>query len=132
MRARKQSEAHARGMRATRSSLRTASLFATILLGALAAPSAHAQTCVLCYTSVAGGGPSVIRAFQWGILTLLVPALLLFGGVFFVIYRRARAATEEQSAQPSARPVARPVLRPVVNKAASPLPIHSGFPSTAS
>lgn len=131
MRAKKQSQASAGGMKMNRRR-RAVSLFATVVLGVLAAPAAHAQTCVLCYTSVAAGGASVIRAFQWGILTLLVPALLLFGGVFFVIYRRARAATDEQNAQPAARPVARPVLRPVVNKVASPLPIHGGFPTTAS
>ena len=71
--------------------LRMLSVSALGLFAALAAPSARAQSCVLCYTSVAGGGPQVIRAFEWGVLTLLVPVLLLFGGIFFMIYRRGRA-----------------------------------------
>jgi hypothetical protein len=116
----------------TNRSVRALSIFALGLMAAFAAPSAHAQSCVLCYTSVAGGGASVIRAFQWGILTLLVPALTLFGGVFYMIYRRALAATEEQSAKVTVRPAVRPVLRPVVSKSASRMPIHGTLPTTAS
>ena len=54
------------------------------------APGAWAQGCVLCYTSLANGGPGAMHAFQMAMLALLVPALLLFLGVFLLIFRRAR------------------------------------------
>jgi hypothetical protein len=134
MRAKEQPKARVEKTTVTRR-LRAVPSFVLGLFAVLAAPSAWAQSCVLCYTSVAGGGPVVIRAFEWGVLSLLTPALLLFGGVFFLIYRRARAA-DEQSAQPAARPVVRPTLRPVVRpivaKAASRLPIRGSLPTTAS
>lgn len=114
--------------------VRGVSFFTLGLFAMAAAPSAHAQSCILCYTSVAGGGPVVVHALQLGILTLLAPALLLFGGVFYLIYRRAIAANEEDSQQPVARPVvrrlAKPILRPNVGKAA--MPIRGTFPTTAS
>jgi hypothetical protein len=115
-------------------SIRVASFFALASLAMGAAPSAHAQSCILCYTSVAGGGPAVVRALQSGILALLIPALLLFSGVFSLIYRRAMAANEEDSHQPVARPVVRritkPVLRPAVSTVA--MPIRGTFPTTSS
>lgn len=91
----------------------------------LSAPAAHAQSCVLCYTSVAGAGAAVIRAFQFGILSLLIPTLLLFSGVFFLIYRRARAESNGQSSIP-----ARAATSPVVYKARRTAP--GTFPTTAS
>lgn len=67
-----------------------------IALGALALPaSGWAQGCVLCYTSVANGGPGAMRAFQMGILALLAPALLLCMAVALLVYRRARIASGE-------------------------------------
>ena len=115
-------------------SVRAASFFALGMLAVAAVPSANAQSCVLCYTSVAGGGPVVVHALQLGILTLLVPALLLFGGVFYLIYRRAMAANEEDSQQAVKQPVsprvAKPVLRPTVSTVAT--PIRGTFPTTAS
>jgi len=56
------------------------------------APVGWAQGCALCYTSLANGGPGVQRAFDMGILSLLIPTLFLFLGIGFLIYRRARAA----------------------------------------
>jgi cytochrome c oxidase assembly factor CtaG len=114
--------------------VRAASFFALGLLAVAAVPSAHAQSCILCYTSVAGGGPVVVHALQLGILTLLVPALLLFGGVFYLIYRRAMAANEEDSQQPVARPVVRRIAKPAVRPAVSTvaMPIRGTFPTTAS
>ena len=55
------------------------------------APRASAQGCVLCYTSLAGAGPNAMRAFMMAMFALLIPALLLFIGVFLVILRGARA-----------------------------------------
>jgi hypothetical protein len=56
-------------------------------------PGAWAQGCVLCYTSLANGGPGAMHAFQMAMLTLLCPALLLFLGVVLLIFQRARTAT---------------------------------------
>ncbi len=114
--------------------VRAASALVLGLFAVAAAPSAHAQSCILCYTSVAGGGPVVVHALQLGILTLLVPALLLFGGVFYLIYRRAMAANEEESQQPVARPVAHRIAKPVMRSGVSTVakPIRGTFPTTAS
>ncbi len=54
------------------------------------APGAWAQGCVLCYTSLASSGPTAMHAFQMAMLALLIPALLLFLGVFLLIFRRGR------------------------------------------
>jgi hypothetical protein len=54
------------------------------------APGAWAQGCVLCYTSLANSGPAAMRAFEMAMFALLIPALLLFGGVFLLILRRAQ------------------------------------------
>jgi len=72
----------------------------------ISVPSAWAQGCVLCYTSAAAGGPSVMKALLWGVLTLLVPALLLFISVFLLILRRARSASQAvpHAAQSGVRP----------------------------
>ncbi len=108
--------------------LRGFSLVALGLMASLAAPSAHAQSCALCYTSVAGGGPTVIRAFMLGILTLLIPVLLLFSAIFFTIYRRSRAADQQ-----SARPVAREAVHTAVRVTPRPANgIRGTLPTTAS
>ena len=62
----------------------------------MAAPAAHAQGCVLCYTSLAGLGSGAQRAFELAMFALLVPALLLFAGVFFFIYLRAQSAGSDE------------------------------------
>ena len=70
--------------------------FGTVLSLAVAAlafaPGAWAQGCVLCYTSLSNSGPGALRAFQIAMFALLVPALLLFLGVFLLVFRRARPA----------------------------------------
>jgi hypothetical protein len=67
---------------------------AGLVLAALCfAPAAWAQGCVLCYTSLAASGPAGMRAFQFAMFALLIPALLLFLGVFFLVFRRARAVS---------------------------------------
>jgi hypothetical protein len=55
------------------------------------APGAWAQGCVLCYTSLASSGPAAMHAFQMAMFALLIPALMLFLAVFFIIFRGARA-----------------------------------------
>jgi hypothetical protein len=67
---------------------------ALIALGALLLPaSGRAQGCILCYTSLANGGPGAMRAFQFGMAALLLPALLLCITFAALIYRRARIAS---------------------------------------
>lgn len=61
---------------------------ATLALGF--APGAWAQGCVLCYTSLAASGPAAMKAFEFAMLALLIPALLLFAGLFWVVFRGAR------------------------------------------
>jgi hypothetical protein len=65
-----------------------------IVLGLLgAARGAYAQGCALCYTTASAAGVAAQRSLDYGILTLLVPALTLFLCVIFLLYRRAIAAT---------------------------------------
>jgi len=65
-----------------------------ILVGLLGtAPGAWAQGCALCYTTASAAGAAAQRSLDWGILALLAPALVLFLGVLFMLYRRALAAT---------------------------------------
>jgi hypothetical protein len=54
----------------------------------------YAQSCAMCYTSVAGGGKSIIHALQGGIIVLLIPPVLLFSGLTIVLFRwRTSAAS---------------------------------------
>jgi hypothetical protein len=71
---------------------RMIALTALAVLGLVAAPAAHAQGCVLCYTSLAAAGSSAMHAFQMAMLVLLIPALFLFVGILAFILRRGAAA----------------------------------------
>ena len=55
-------------------------------------PAAHAQACALCYTTASATSAAAQRSLDIGILALLTPALLLFLGVIFMLYRRAASA----------------------------------------
>ena len=57
-----------------------------------AARGAYAQGCALCYTTASAAGAAAERSLDYGILTLLLPALILFLCVIFMLYRRAVAA----------------------------------------
>src|ERR1700722_17743160 len=64
------------------------------ILGVLSSPQgAPAQSCALCYTTASQTSVAAQRSLDFGILTLLAPALTLFLAVIFVLYRRAAAAT---------------------------------------
>jgi len=64
------------------------------LVGLLAsARGVFAQNCALCYTSASALGSGAQRSLDFGILTLVVPALVLFLAVIFMLYRRAVSAT---------------------------------------
>jgi hypothetical protein len=65
-----------------------------VILGLAPAPAARAQGCVLCYTSLSAASPGAMHAFQMAMLVLLVPALLLFIGVFLLVLRSGTAAEE--------------------------------------
>jgi hypothetical protein len=68
------------------------------LLGIMPVPAARAQGCVLCYTSLSNANPSALHAFQVALLVLLFPTLLLFIGLFLLIYHHR--ATEDPDAWP--------------------------------
>jgi hypothetical protein len=65
------------------------------VLGVMPAVGVHAQGCVLCYTSLAAAGPKGFHAFEVAMFVLLAPALLLFLGLFLLIYRRRVTALPE-------------------------------------
>ena len=59
-----------------------------VVAGALwSSALAYAQGCAMCYTSASAARAGAIQALRSGILILLVPALMMFGGIFIVIYR---------------------------------------------
>jgi hypothetical protein len=53
-----------------------------------AAPRVLAQGCAMCYTEAAAQNPVAARHLNYAILTLLVPSVLMFGGVLFAAFRR--------------------------------------------
>jgi hypothetical protein len=53
----------------------------------------YGQSCAMCYTSVAGGGKSIIHALQGGIIVLLIPPVLLFSGLTFLLFRWRTSAS---------------------------------------
>jgi len=57
------------------------------------ARGAFAQGCALCYTTASATGAAAQRSLDWGILALLMPALSLFLGIIFLLYRRAVSAS---------------------------------------
>ncbi len=74
----------------------------TTLVAAFAAsPAAHAQGCVLCYTSAAASGPAGMHALLVGMAVLLFPALSLFLAVGGLIFYRARVASLSSEAPPA-------------------------------
>ncbi len=61
------------------------------------APEAAAQGCAMCYANAEAAGPEAARALNLGILALLSPTLLLFGGIFLLAHRRAKSGTQSDS-----------------------------------
>ena len=62
---------------------------ALLLLLALAslAPVAHSQGCTMCYTAAAQQSAQGKHALDVGILMLLTPAIGMFCGLFFFVWR---------------------------------------------
>jgi len=71
--------------------IRFALLAVFTILGS--ARGAFAQACALCYTTASQTSVAAQRSLDFGILTLLAPALTLFLAVIFLLYRRAVAAS---------------------------------------
>jgi hypothetical protein len=59
---------------------------------ALGASGAFAQSCALCYTQASAAGARAQHSLNYGILILLVPSLVLFGGVLVMLLRRANSS----------------------------------------
>jgi hypothetical protein len=81
--------------------LRTTLFAALAILCLMPVAGLRAQSCVLCYTSLANAGPNGIRAFQIAMFVLLIPTLLLFVGLFLLVYHR-RAVAEPEPARTEA------------------------------
>jgi len=56
------------------------------------APGAFAQGCALCYTTASQTSIHAQRSLDLGILALVTPALVMFLGVIFMLYRRSVSA----------------------------------------
>jgi hypothetical protein len=70
----------------------------------LAASSAFAQGCALCYTDAAASGPQAQAALRHGILVLLFPPMFVFAGVYFLLYRRRNLHRESFEELPENAP----------------------------
>lgn len=57
--------------------------------------AAWAQSCAMCYTSAAAQSEQGIRALNFGILILLVPAASIFFGIFCLVYRSRRYCPQD-------------------------------------
>lgn len=73
-----------------------AALSVSALLAAAmtSAPAAFAQGCALCYNDAAATGPQAQAALRHGILILMIPPMLMFSGLFGILYRRRNAHHE--------------------------------------
>lgn len=72
---------------------------ASLIVFSAAAKSTVAQGCASCYTTAAAGGPQTAHALQSGILVLLVPPVLIFGGILVLLRRWRVQAFREKSDQ---------------------------------
>ena len=71
-----------------------------ILVGFLAlalAPQALGQGCSMCYSSAEQQGQRAQQAMNTGILVLLFPTLLLFGGVLVTAIRRRNSHVDDSA-----------------------------------
>jgi hypothetical protein len=72
--------------------LRTTIVGLLAVLSLMPAIGAHAQGCVLCYTSLSAASPRGLHFFQMAMLVLLIPALVLFLSLFLLVFRRRATA----------------------------------------
>ena len=59
--------------------------FVVIFVTCACSARSFAQGCAACYTTAASGGPQTAHALRSGILVLLFPPLLIFGGIILAI-----------------------------------------------
>jgi hypothetical protein len=71
-----------------RLTIRFAALLLVAVLFLAASPAARAQGCSMCRTGAGAQSEAGKRALNNGILLLLSPTLLIFGGLLFVAYKR--------------------------------------------
>jgi hypothetical protein len=71
--------------------------YCSLILVVMSHVPALAQGCASCYTTTAAGGSQTIHALRSGILVLLVPPVVLFLGIMFVLsrWRRVRSASTD-------------------------------------
>lgn len=75
-------------MTRTRTARLAAALLLLVIFCALAPTPAFAQGCAMCYKTTDQQNARAARSLNIAILALLSPALLMFGGVFFLAFRR--------------------------------------------
>jgi hypothetical protein len=75
------------------SPIRLLSLFVAAFCG-FCSGEAFAQGCVSCYTSTAAGGSQTIHALRSGILILLFPPVLIFGGIVRMMWRWSKSSPD--------------------------------------
>jgi hypothetical protein len=77
---------------------RTTIISATLVAAAVAllGPAASAQ-CVLCYLSASATGDRGSSVLRAGILVLLIPTVLIFGGVMLLAVRRREPAASDDA-----------------------------------
>jgi hypothetical protein len=93
--------------------LQMGALVVLALLGLMPIPAARAQGCVLCYTSLSAASPGAMHAFQLAMLVLLFPALLLFAGLFLLIFRHRQTEDADEWPTPVASALNDPDLSPL-------------------
>ena len=76
--------------------------FALLTIFCVAAKQALAQGCATCYTSAAAGGPQTAHALRSGILVLLIPPVLMFGGIILLL-RGWRDLQPRENSEPGMR-----------------------------
>lgn len=74
---------------------RTGRLAVLLSAAFLFARAAFAQGCSLCYANAAATGPRGTAALRHGILTLMIPPMLIFGGILLTLYRRRPASPQD-------------------------------------
>ena len=69
--------------------------YCSLIIVVMSQVPALAQGCASCYTTTAAGGSQTIHALRSGILVLLVPPVVLFLGIMFLLlrWRRVRSAS---------------------------------------
>lgn len=68
----------------------TGAVLAVAVVVLVATPEVLAQGCAMCRNAAAAGGEQAARAFNLGILVLLLPTITIFVGILFVAVRHRK------------------------------------------